>query len=198
MSRFAIRSSLAALSLAMAATGLSATAVAAPDADGARHEQRQHRSGKHGHHHAGMKMQGEFMIPGVGPLTKKQIEALKLDAKQQAAFDAARDAQRELRKSMRSTGGQRHELLKAQLASGKLDPHALAARQDESKGQFREQAVQVRGKWLAAWDTLNDAQRQQVTELVKARQAKMQERRAKLKEGQDGKTAPAPAQAPAN
>jgi len=191
MSRYAIRSSLAALGFAVAAAGLSGTALAAPDADSVRHEQGRHHGGKYGHHHMGMKMRDGFLIPGVGPLSKKQVESLKLDAKQQAAFDAAKQAQGELRKSMRDAGAKRHQLLDSQLASGKLDPRALTAGEDEGRGQFREQAEQVRGKWLAAWDTLNDGQRQQVTELVKARQARMKERIAKMQARHAGKAAQA-------
>lgn len=178
MSRYAIRSSLAALGFIVAAGGLAGTAAAAPDGDATRSMHGKHHDGKHRH---GMMRDG-FFVPGVGPLSKKQIESLKLDAKQQSAFDDARQAQRELRKSMRDVGAKRHELLASQLASDKLDPHALVARQDESRNQFHEQAEQVRGKWLAAWDTLNDSQRQQVTELAKARHAKMQERHAKMQE----------------
>ena len=199
MSRYAIRSSLAALGFVMAATGLSGTALAAPDADSVRQQQGWHHGGKHGRHHMSMRLHDGCLIPGVGPLSKKQVEALKLDAKQQAAFDAAKQAQGELHKSMRDAGAKRHELLDSQLASGKLDPHALAARADQGRDQFREQAEQVRGKWLAAWDTLNDGQRQQITDQVKARQARMKERVAKMQERRAGKSAPAAAQtAPAN
>jgi len=99
---------------------------------------------------------------------------------------------------MREAGGKRHELLASQLESGKLDPHALAAREDQGRDQFRQQAEQVRGKWLAAWDSLNDGQRQQVTEWVKARQAKMQERHARMQERRAGKQAEAKQPAPAN
>src|SRR3546814_19209622 len=76
---------------------------------------------------------------------------------------------------MREAGAKRHELLDSQLASAKLDPRALTAREDQGRDQFREQAEQVRGKWLAAWDTLNDGQRQPLAEQVKTRHARMTE-----------------------
>jgi len=200
MSRYAIRSSLAALGFIVAAGGLAGTAVAAPDADTVRPAHGKFHDAKHGHHRGGMMMRDGVWVPGVGPLSKKQVESLKLDAKQQAAFDEARQAQGTLRQSMRDAGTKRHELLASQLASGKLDPHALATGEDQGRDQFRQQAEQVRGKWLAAWDTLNDGQRQQVTEWVKARQAKMQERHARMQERHAGKPggAPQPAAAPAN
>ncbi|CUI80961.1 Uncharacterised protein [Achromobacter sp. 2789STDY5608615] len=87
---------------------------------------------------------------------------------------------------MRASGGQRHDLLKAQLDSGKLDPRALIEQSDKSRDQFGAQAKQVRDQWLAVWDSLNDGQRTQVTQMLKDRQAKMQERHAKM-EGRHGK-----------
>ena len=93
---------------------------------------------------------------------------------------------------MRASGGQRHDLLKAQLDSGKLDPRALLDQSDKSRDQFSTQAKQVRDQWLAVWDSLNDAQRTQVTQMLKDRQAKMQERHARM-EGRHGK---GPANAP--
>jgi hypothetical protein len=119
-------------------------------------------------------------------VSKAQVDQLKLDDKQQALLKTAQDGQRGLRDAMRASGGQRHDLLKAQLDAGKLDPHALADQTDKSREQFGSQAKQVRDQWLAVWDSLNDAQRAQVTQLVKERQAKMQERHAKM-EGRHGK-----------
>lgn len=179
MSRYAIRSSLAALSFVVAAGGLAGTAVAAPG-EGMGGMQEAH--GKYHGHHRGMMMRDGVGVPGIGPLSQKQIDALKLDAKQQAAFDAARQAQRDLHTARREAGSKRHELLASQLESGKLDPRALMASHDENRDQFRKQAEQVREKWLAAWDGLNDGQRQQITEIVKERHARMQERRAKMQE----------------
>ncbi|CAB3723196.1 hypothetical protein LMG3458_04153 [Achromobacter deleyi] len=189
MSRFAIRSNLAALAMVAASGGLLAgTVMAAPPADGgpaAMHE------GRHGGgFHKGMR--DGLWIPGLGPVSKAQVDQLKLDDKQQALLKTAQDGQRGLRDAMRTSGGQRHDLLKAQLDAGKLDPHALVDQTDKSREQFGSQAKQVRDQWLAVWDSLNDAQRAQVTQLVKERQAKMQERHAKM-EGRHGK---GPANAP--
>lgn len=187
MSRIAIRSSLAALGFIVAAAGLSGPAVAAPDpqsstAQAQHHDGKksgQHRHDHHGKHRGGHAKRDAVMVPGVGPLSKQQVESLQLDAKQQAAFDAAKQSQGELVKSMRESRGQRHALLEAQIQSGKLDPHALVAKQDERHAQFRTQSRQVRDKWLAAWDSLNADQQQQVTGWVKERQEKMQALKAK-------------------
>ncbi len=189
MSRFAIRSNLAALAMVAASGGLLAgTVMAAPPADGgpaAMHD------GQHGGgFHKGMR--DGLWIPGLGPVSKAQVDQLKLDDKQQALVKTAQEGQRGLRDAMRASGGQRHDLLKAQLDAGKLDPHALVDQSEKSRDQFSSQAKQVRDQWLAVWDSLNDAQRAQVTQLVKERQAKMQERHAKM-EGRHGKGPGAPA-----
>lgn len=188
MSRFALRSNLAALAMVAATGGLLAGPVmAAAPADGgpaAMHE------GPRGGFHKGMR--DGLWIPGLGPVSKAQLDQLKLDDKQQALVKTAQDGQRSLHEAMRASGGQRHDLLKAQLGSGKLDPRALLDQSDKSRDQFSTQAKQVRDQWLAVWDSLNDAQRTQVTQMLKDRQAKMQERHARM-EGRHGK---GPANAP--
>ncbi|CAM3998080.1 hypothetical protein [Bordetella muralis] len=191
MSRYAIRSSLAALGFIVAAAGLSGPALAASDAAPPAASAKQHdgmhgdhRGGhfKHGDRRGGPELRDSFWVPGVGPLSKEQVATLKLDAKQQAAFDSAKQAQGDFFKSMRENRGKRHELLQTQIQSGKLDPHALTANEDAQRAEFRKQSEQVRGKWLAVWDSLNGTQQQQVTDLVKARQAKMEAHRAKKAE----------------
>lgn len=196
MSRFAIRSNLAALAFVAATGGLVAGTVMAappPPADGgpaAMHE-RHHGGGFH------KGMRDGLFIPGLGPVSKAQVAELKLDDKQQALFKTAQDGQRSLHEAMRASGGKRHDLLKAQLDSGKLDPHALVEQSEKSREAFGSQAKQVRGQWLAVWDSLNDTQRGQVTKMLKDREARMQERHAKM-EARHGKgRGPADAAPPA-
>jgi len=180
MSRYAIRSTLAGLTLALTA-GVVATpsfAAAAADAPVASSQ----KEGRHGHHHRAAMGRGGMVIPGLGPVSKAQLESLKLDADQQALIKQARDAQRELFKARREAGASRHALLDKQLADGKLDPRALLSASESGRDQFREQAGKVRDQWLAVWDSLNDTQRGQVAEIVKERQARMKQRHAKMAE----------------
>ncbi|MDT4834325.1 hypothetical protein FQZ97_679600 [compost metagenome] len=72
------------------------------------------------------------------------------------------------------------------LDSGKLDPRALIAQSETSRDAFGTQAKQVRDQWLAVWDSLNDTQRGQVTQMLKDREAKRQDRMAKM-EARHGK-----------
>ena len=100
-------------------------------------------------------------------MSKKQLEQLKLDDKQQALVKTAQDSQRGLRDAMRAAGAKRHDLLKAQLDSGKLDPRALISQSEQNRGQFDTQMKQARDQWLAVWDSLNDAQRSQVASMLR-------------------------------
>lgn len=185
MSRYALRSTLAGLGMAITAGLLSAPSIAATAdsaapsatqqsaAPGASEAKKEHRGHHRRHGHMG---RDGLLIPGLGPVSKAQLESLKLDAKQQGLVEQARTAQRDLFKSRHEAGADRRSLLDKQLADGKLDPRALMASSESGREQFLAQKGQVRDKWLAVWDSLNDTQRGQVAELIKARQARMKER----------------------
>src|SRR5690606_32756625 len=115
MSRYAIRSTLAGLTLALTAGVVAAPSFAAAAADAPAAAQKE---GRHGHHHRAAMGRGGMVIPGLGPVSKAQLESLKLDANQQTLIKQARDAQRELFKARREAGASRHALLDKQLADG--------------------------------------------------------------------------------
>lgn len=75
---------------------------------------------------------------------------------------------------MRDSGTKRHDLLKEQLKTGKLDPHVLVEQSNKERAQFRERMDKVQDQWLAVWDNLNDEQRKQVTQIIKERHDKAQ------------------------
>ncbi|CAM3415243.1 LTXXQ motif family protein [Bordetella sputigena] len=203
MNRFAIRPVVASLALAVAAGTFAGAASAAPDASSSAAQSSAAQSsaaqpgkdagGRHFHPMQGMR--DALWVPGVGPVGKKEVAALKLDANQQSLFTSAQQAQQDFDKSMREGMASRHKVLDQQLQAGKLDPHALMDAQTQARQQTQARADEVRQKWLAVWDSLNDGQRQQVTQFVKDRQARMQERREEhRKEGRTGANhRPAPA-----
>ena len=124
-------------------------------------------------------MRDGVMIPGIGPLPKAQLDALKLADAQQKQVEAARAAQREAHEAMRAAHRTRHELMSRQLADGKLDPHALAASSDQARQSTSKDMADAQAKGLAVWDSLDDTQRASLTAFVKARQQKMQARHEK-------------------
>jgi protein CpxP len=196
MSRIAFRPIVASIALALATGALAAPAFAAvgdappaaataPHHDGKRHD---------GHHWQGMR--DGLWLPGIGPIGKQEVTQLKLDANQQALFKTAQDSQRDFFKSTRESSMARHKTLDDQLKAGQLDPHALATADVQNRQNREGQANQVRQNWLAVWDGLNDGQRQQVTQFVKARQAKWEAQKDSHKGGHHGQRpggAPAPA-----
>ena len=154
-----------------------------------------HEGHRGGGFHKGMR--DGLIIPGLGPVSKAQVAELKLDAKQEALFKTAQEGQRSLHEAMRADGGKRHDLLKSQLDSGKLDPRALVEQSEKRRDAFGPQAKQVRDQWLAVWDSLNDTQRGQVTKIVKEREARMAERHAKMEARHGEKGRPGKPGAPA-
>jgi len=183
MNRAFFRPALAALSLALAAGGMSAAAHAsqAPqdpvqaqaraDKDGPRHHKHHLRAHKHGLHHAAA------WIPGVGPLPQSVVDGLKLDDQQKAQLERARAASKALRTDMRGADGPR-KVLADQLAAGQLDPRALITAGEQRREQMRDKAKAAQENWLAFWDGLSAEQRSQVADFVKKRQARMAERHA--------------------
>lgn len=213
MSQIKFRPAIAALSFAIAAAGFGSAAHAAPSADAQsvqqdgkkpapRGEERRGPDGRHGHHHGprghhghgpqdfqGKRqamMRDAILVPGLGPIGKPVVEALKLSDAQQKQVQAARDAQSALFKQMRESGKPRHGALAAQIESGKLDPHALLAERSKSREAFKPQFDEVQQKWLAVWDGLDQAQRDQVAQHLKERQAKFAEFKARHEARQQG------------
>jgi len=196
MSRFAIRSNLAVLAIVAASSGFAAgSAMAAPPPPAEGGPAAMHEGHRGGGFHKGMR--DGLLIPGLGPVSKAQVAELKLDAKQEALFKTAQEGQRSLHEAMRADGGKRHDLLKSQLDSGKLDPRALIEQSEKRRDAFGPQAKQVRDQWLAVWDSLNDTQRGQVTKIVKEREARMAERHAKMEARHGEKGRPGKPGAPA-
>jgi len=196
MSRFAIRSNLAVLAIVAASSGFAAgSAMAAPPPPAEGGPAAMHEGHRGGGFHKGMR--DGLLIPGLGPVSKAQVAELKLDAKQEALFKTAQEGQRSMLEAMRADRGTRHDLLKSQLDSGKLDPRALIEQSEKRRDAFGPQAKQVRDQWLAVWDSLNDTQRGQVTKIVKEREARMAERHAKMEARHGEKGRPGKPGAPA-
>ncbi len=164
MSRNTLRTSLAALAMAIAAGVAVAPAAAAPDAPQAA-----------GQHRGPMKHDGMW-VPGLGPLTQAQVDTLNLDAKQKALFDTAREASRQSMQSRHEARPQHRALLQSQLAAGKLDPHALIAEGDKHREAMQLEHKALRQQWLAVWDSLNDTQRAAVSQMAKERMDSKQAR----------------------
>lgn len=179
MTRTPFRVSVAGIALALAA-GVGATSAYAQDAPPPPPPAAGAPAQPHGpwHHgdmgHKHMMWRDSLMIPGLGPINRHQVQALKLDADQQAKLKQAQDAQRSMFEARRDAMTKQRVLVDQELSSGKLDPRALVSAWEANRQPLQTQEGQVRDKWLAVWDSLSDAQRTQVAGFVKAREAKVQ------------------------
>lgn len=185
MKKTLIRPLTAGLALALA-TAFSANASAAPTTAptteataqaGAAGKPGHGPHGKHGAHRE--MMRDGLHIPGLGPLPKAQVDALKLTADQQKLVDDLRSEQKAAHAKMRAEHDAHRSALEAQLNANKLDPAALVKASNEARDARRDAAQAFEKKGLAIWDSLNETQRGQITAYVKQRHDKMAERRAK-------------------
>lgn len=194
MKKTLIRPLTAGLALALA-SAFSASASAASTTESAVQPQVQAApAGKPGHGPHGkpgahrMMQRDALFIPGLGPLPKAQVDALKLTADQQKLVDDLRNDQKAAHEKMRGQRDARQQALETQLSANKLDPRALVKATEDDRDARRDAAKAFEKKGLAVWDSLNDTQRGQVTTFVKERHEKMADRRAKRERS------PAPAQ----
>jgi Spy/CpxP family protein refolding chaperone len=155
--------------LAVAAASL-ALSIGAAHAQTPQHTPDAH-SGWHRHGHGGFKKQLE------------QLHAkLNLNADQEKQWQAALTTMKQNREAARAN----HKQLKAQFDSLKNQPildlnamHAARQHAAEQNAQLREQTASA---WLAFYNGLNDQQKTTVSTALKARFAKMEQRREKMRE----------------
>ena len=184
MKKTLFRPLAAGLALALA-TGFSGAVLAAPqsapgvESPAPRHGGDRHHGPKGEHRQM---MRDALFLPGLGPVPKAQIDALKLTADQQKQVDAYRSTQREAFQKMRAERDARSAILDKQLADNKLDPRALSQAAEQARESSRAGRVDAEKQGFAIWDSFNDAQRAQLTSFVKARHEKMAERRQQRQE----------------
>lgn len=107
-------------------------------------------------------------VPGFGPVNQKTVTSLKLNESQQKLVADAKAAQDDFQKNLHEMGRATRQGQKAQLDTGKIDPHAAQnAKDDIWKKGMGERRDQLTKKWLAVWDALDSTQQQKVTAYLK-------------------------------
>jgi len=121
-------------------------------------------------HGAGMH-QGH-MMHGMKEMARLHDE-LKLDAKQEAAWQDAAKASKEGMGGMRERMRKQHDEIKTLLDQPGADLHALAKRMDDfrAEGQALHQAN--RDRWLAVYDALNAEQKEKARVFFKSKFERM-------------------------
>ncbi|WP_284197422.1 Spy/CpxP family protein refolding chaperone [Chitinimonas prasina] len=149
--------------------------VTAAHAEPASHEGRMHRPMHHGMH----AMKGD-----AGPfagLSRIKGE-LKLSAAQDAKWAEAEAATKAARESLKQQREQMRSLMAAEKQQEILDLAKLDREMDAMRDQARAAHDVVRGKWLAAYESLTLEQKRTVSAHIKNKMARMEALRTKFKE----------------
>ena len=107
---------------------------------------------------------------------------LNLNTSQQVMFDNAVANSKAARASARGSMEQVHAALNAELAKAEPDFAAVAAVADQAQANNQAVRKQLRNEWLSLYATFSPAQKAVVRDAVKARVARMESFREKMKE----------------
>lgn len=105
-------------------------------------------------------MPGQQMSRGLRGMTQLH-DNLKLDAKQEALWKEAENAQKESMAGMRDRFRQHHEEIQAMIDKPGADLRAAAKRMDDFKAEGQKLHEANRDRWLAVYDSLNAEQKEQ-------------------------------------
>ncbi|GAB2897968.1 hypothetical protein LSG25_08000 [Paralcaligenes sp. KSB-10] len=164
LAKFAVLTVVFALQGAAMAAPSDAPASATQSVAPASASQTVPRATKRHHEKKGMAL----VVPGFGTVKHKVVNSLKLNDSQMKLLADAQAAQDAFQKSLHDLKRTARQEQKAQLDTGKIDPHAAQKAADDmwkkDMGASRDQLTQ---KWLAVWDALDGAQQQKVTAYLK-------------------------------
>ncbi len=99
---------------------------------------------------------------------------LKLDAKQEAAWQEAANATKNTMGGMRDQMRQQREEIQAALNQPAADLRAIAKRMDELRDAARKQHEANRDRWLAVYDLLNVEQKEKARLFFKTKLQKIE------------------------
>lgn len=143
---------------------------AATASDGQKGE---YQRGMHGKKHMHQAHRDAAMwVPGLGPVSKATVDLLALNEQQAALVKAAQDEQSALRSARRDAMKQVRAERARQLESGQFDPRAAIDAMGKNHEKMRADQAKVQEKWLAVWDSLNDQQRQKLSDTARERAEK--------------------------
>ncbi|AOK47747.1 hypothetical protein WT60_13480 [Burkholderia sp. MSMB617WGS] len=140
------------------------------------------------HHHMDG---GPFMM------MKRIHDKLNLSAAQEQQWQAAVNTAKQNREAMRKSHDALRQQFQAQQSQPILDLNALHAARQQAEQQNAQLREQTASAWLAFYNGLNDQQKATVSTAIKQHFAKMDERRAKMKERWEQRRAAKGASAPA-
>ena len=118
--------------------------------------------GKVGHH---------MMFSGKG--MARLHDDLKLDTKQEAAWQQANTANKEAMAGMRERMTKHHDEIKAMIDKPGTDLRDVTKRMDDFRAEGQKLHQENRDRWLAVYDTLNPEQKEKVRVFFKGMSERM-------------------------
>ncbi|PHY05971.1 MAG: hypothetical protein CK528_10845 [Alcaligenaceae bacterium] len=134
--------------------------------------QMQQGAGPHGSmqrpHQAAAKGGGEGPM---GQVPQAVIDRLALAPAQQAQFDTAQAARKELQTVKQSLRAEQRKAMDEQLTKDIVDPRAIIAQQKKMRTTLEAKMEVVQQKWLAFWDGLSAPQKTTLSNYMKSKHA---------------------------
>jgi len=150
--------------------GMGAGSGMAPTPD--MHSQMPQGAGPHGsmhrQHQAAAKGGGEGPM---GQIPQTVIDQLALTPAQQAQFDSAQAARKEMQASHQSLRAEQRKAMQEQLTKDIVDPRAVMAQQKTMRTTMEAKMEVVQQKWLAFWDGLSAPQKTTLSNYMKSKHA---------------------------
>jgi hypothetical protein len=122
----------------------------------------------HRQHQAAAKGGGESPM---GQIPQAVIDQLALTPAQQAQFDSAQAARKEMQASKQSLRAEQRKAMDEQLTKDIVDPRAVIAQQKTMRTTMEAKMEVVQQKWLAFWDGLSTPQKTTLSNYMKSKHA---------------------------
>lgn len=124
----------------------------------------------------GMKHHGHGGDQGMGQLPQAVIDQLALTPAQKTQFDAAQAARKELWDSRTAMRDTQQKAMAEQFAKDTIDPRAMLAMQKKARNEREDHMDAVSQKWLSFWDGLSAAQKTTISNYMKSQHAQRAQR----------------------
>ena len=129
-------------------------------------------SGPHGSMHRQQKAAAQGGSEGpMGQIPQTVIDQLVLTPAQQAQFDSAQAARKEMQASKQLLRAEQRKAMDEQLTKDIVDPRAVMAQQKTMRTTMEAKMEVVQQKWLAFWDGLSAPQKTTLSNYMKSKHA---------------------------
>lgn len=107
----------------------------------------------------------------MGQIPQAVIDQLALAPAQQAQFDSAQAARKEIQASKQSLRAEQRKAMDEQLTKDIVDPRAVIAQQKTMRTTMEAKMDAVQQKWLVFWDGLSTPQKTTLSNYMKSKHA---------------------------